>query len=50
MCNGLDKCKIYEPSKEEKLENVLTNVSTRLLSKKNHLLKNGIILKLLLKN
>jgi hypothetical protein len=34
MCNGLDKCKIYQPSKEEKLENVLTNVSTKLLSKK----------------
>ena len=34
MCNGLDKCKIYKPSEEERLENVLTNVSTKLLSKK----------------
>ena len=34
MCNGLDKCKIYQPSKEEKLENVLTNVSSKLLNNK----------------
>ena len=34
MCNGLDKVKIFEPSKEEKLENVMTNVSSKLLQKK----------------
>jgi hypothetical protein len=35
MCNGLDKCKIYIPTKEEKLENVLTNVSEKLLKNKS---------------
>ena len=35
MCNGLDKCKIYVPTKEEKLENVLTNVSEKLLKNKS---------------
>lgn len=34
ICNGLDTCKIFEPSKEEKLENVMTNVGAKLLEKK----------------
>ena len=34
ICNGLDTCKIFEPSKEEKLENVMTNVSEKLILNK----------------
>ena len=34
ICNGLDTCKIFEPSKEEKLENVMTNVSQKLMLNK----------------
>jgi hypothetical protein len=30
MCNGLDKCKIYEPTKEEKLESVMVHVGDKL--------------------
>jgi len=36
MCNGLHKVKIFEPTKEAKLEAVLTNVTGNLLSKKKH--------------
>ena len=41
MCNGLDKCEIYKPSKEdikaERNAEVLTNVITKLKHKKNNL-------------
>jgi hypothetical protein len=30
MCNGLDKCKIYERSKEDKLEDMMTHVGQKL--------------------
>jgi len=36
MCNGLHRVKIFEPTKEAKLEAVLTNVTGNLLSKKKH--------------
>ena len=35
VCNGLRKCKIYKPSEEEKLTNILTNVGDKLLNKKD---------------
>ena len=31
ICNGLDECKIYKPSKEEKLENIVSNAGEKLL-------------------
>ena len=34
MCNGLNKCKIFEVSKEERLETMITNVGSKLLDKK----------------
>jgi len=34
VCNGIRKCKIYKPSEEEKLTNILTNVGDKLLNKK----------------
>ena len=34
ICNGLDKCKIYEPSKDDKLENMMVNVGQKLKNKK----------------
>ena len=34
ICNGLSKCKIYEPSKEEKLEEVMSVAGAKLLEKK----------------
>ena len=37
ICNGLRKCKIYKPSEEEKLTNILTNVGDKLLSKKENI-------------
>jgi len=37
ICNGLKKCKIYKPSKEEKLTSILTNVSGKLLAKKENM-------------
>ena len=37
VCNGLRKCKIYKPSEEEKLTNILTNVGDKLLSKKENI-------------
>ena len=33
ICNGLDKCKIYKPSKDEKIENMMVNVSNRIKEK-----------------
>jgi hypothetical protein len=35
VCNGIRKCKIYKPSEEEKLTNILTNVGDKLLNKKD---------------
>jgi hypothetical protein len=37
MCNGLDKCEIYQPTKEEKVAEILSNVSTKLSNKKKHM-------------
>lgn len=37
ICNGLKKCKIYKPSEEEKLTNILANVGDKLLSKKENI-------------
>ena len=37
VCNGLKKCKIYKPSKEDKLTNILANAGGKLLAKKEHL-------------
>jgi hypothetical protein len=37
VCNGIKKCKIYKPSQEEKLTNILTNVGDKLISRKDHL-------------
>lgn len=34
MCNGLDKCEIYKPTKEEKAAEMLANVTTKLSNKK----------------
>jgi len=34
MCNGLGKCKIFETSKEEKLETMMTHVGSKLIAKK----------------
>ena len=33
ICNGLDKCKIYKPSKDEKIENMMVNVSNKIKEK-----------------
>ena len=35
ICNGLDECKIYKPSKEEKIENIVSNAGDKLLHIKN---------------
>ena len=37
ICNGLKKCKIYKPSKEDKLTNILANAGGKLLAKKENL-------------
>ena len=37
VCNGIKKCKIYKPSQEEKLTNILTNVGDKLIHRKDHL-------------
>jgi len=37
VCNGLKKCKIYKPSKEEALTNILANAGGKLLAKKENL-------------
>ena len=34
MCNGLDKCEIYQPSKEEKAAEMLANVTTKMANTK----------------
>ena len=34
ICNGLDECKIYTPSSEEKIENIVSNASNKLLNLK----------------
>jgi len=36
ICNGLKKCRIYKPSNDDKLTNILTNVSDKLLERKDH--------------
>ncbi len=37
MCNGLDKCEIYQPSKEEKAAEIMANVSTKLSNNKKRM-------------
>jgi len=37
VCNGLKKCKIYKPSKEEKLTSIIANAGGKLLAKKDNL-------------
>ena len=37
VCNGLKKCRIYKPSQEEKLTNILTNVGDKLIHRKENL-------------
>ena len=39
ICNGLHKCKIYKPSEEEKLANVVANAGSKLLNKRKDNLK-----------
>jgi hypothetical protein len=35
ICNGLDECKIYTPSKDEKIEDIVSNAGEKLLKIKN---------------
>ncbi len=37
MCNGLDKCEIYKPSKEEKAAEMLAHVTTKMANKKKRM-------------
>ena len=37
MCNGLDKCEIYQPSKEEKAAEIMANVTTKLSNTKQRM-------------
>ncbi len=37
VCNGLKKCRIYKPSQEDKLTNILVNVGDKLKHRKEHL-------------
>ena len=37
MCNGLDKCEIYQPTKEEKAAEMLNNVTTKMANKKKRM-------------
>jgi hypothetical protein len=37
MCNGLDKCDIYKPSKEEKVADIVSNVAHKFSHSKKHL-------------
>ena len=37
VCNGLKKCKIYKPSKEDKLTDILATAGGKLLAKKDNL-------------
>ena len=41
ICNGLHKCKIYKPTQEEKLANVLANAGGKLLNKRKDHLKSA---------
>ena len=41
ICNGLHKCKIYKPTHEEKLADVLANASGKLLTKRKDHLKSA---------
>jgi hypothetical protein len=37
MCNGLDKCEIYQPTKEEKAAEILANVTTKMANTKKRM-------------
>lgn len=37
MCNGLDKCEIYKPTKEEKVAEMMANVTTKLSNNKKRM-------------
>ena len=37
MCNGLDKCEIYQPTKEEKVAEMMANVTTKLSNNKKRM-------------
>lgn len=37
MCNGLDKCEIYQPSKEEKAAEMLASVTTKMANTKKRM-------------
>jgi hypothetical protein len=37
MCNGLDKCEIYQPTKEEKAAEMIANVTTKLSNNKKRM-------------
>ena len=37
MCNGLDKCEIYKPTKEEKAAEMIANVTTKLSNNKKRM-------------
>ena len=37
MCNGLDKCEIYQPTKEEKAAEMLANVTTKMANTKKRM-------------
>ena len=37
MCNGLDKCEIYQPTKEEKAAEMLAHVTTKMANKKKRM-------------
>jgi len=43
VCNGLHKCKIYKPSQEEKVANIVANASDKLHNLKNKSFKRNII-------
>ena len=40
MCNGLDKCEIYEPPKEEKIADIMVNASNKFKLQSNSQKKN----------
>ena len=37
MCNGLDRCEIYQPTKEEKVAEMMANVTTKLSNTKKRM-------------
>lgn len=37
MCNGLDKCEIYKPTKEEKVAELMANVTTKITNNKKRM-------------